>query len=293
MLPSIRHRLMIAVAVIVGALSWSLVTGVLRAPDGSTGLVLFGGGARSIGNLLFIVLAGLPALFLALLTSAAGNPLSGVFVGSASLCLLAGLGGPADGWLRRAELPGDVVWLIVETLVWAVGLAVVILGIAQQRQPLRGWVRWLQADTHLGGALRLGLPDAKAIGAGLLCAAAGSGLAFVAVRTTDGGQVIGSLMLVYGIGAFLAQMVLSPQNPVPILMSPLAAALVTYGYILASYNSADHFYGAWFDGSLPASALVLPIQYASAGVAGSAAGIGVAQSFDAARADAAAKSGAA
>ena len=284
MLPSIRHRLLIGAAIAIGALGWLLVAEMLRPADGSPGLTLMGSRMGLIMALAVVAAAGLPAAALGVFTSAAGNPLSGVFAVSAALAGLAAAGGSMEGWVRGASLPRDFGWLIVECFVWQAGLVVMLAMIQHFRSPLR--TRWpaLAFQDHLGVDIRIQIPELHAIGAGTVSALFAAVLCYFLIRNADEGQVIGALTIAFGVGGLAGQTVFPQSNPAGILLSPFVVAAVSYGYVLLRFADRHEVLTAWYDQSLPGMAKALPIHYASAAVAGCTIGMGIAQCLDHSRA---------
>lgn len=278
---------MIAAAAVVGGLVWLGAAEPLSAADGSAGLSLLDARVGVLAGGLVLLALGLPALVMGLGVSATGHPLSGVFSVSVGLLFLAGAGGSAEGYLRRHALPAGYGWLLVEALLWA-GLVLGLLAAVHRLRPgLRRRLARLATpkQKHWGDEIRLGPPDGRAMLAGVVAAAAGGVGCVVLVQSEATGQVIGSLVLSFTLAGLLAQMLVGPANPVGVLLSPLAVAVGAYGYVLvgAGYGSEDALLAAWYARELPGPALVLPIFYASAGVAGAAMGIGLGQAVHAAR----------
>lgn len=283
MMPVMRQRWLIAVGVLIGSLCWLGVGGYLHAADGSSGISLWSSRVGLIPAILLTAAAGVPVLLIGLLCSASGHPLSGVFAVGASLIALAVSGGPIDGWMYRVSLPGAYGFLLLEMLLWQAGVVVMFMVIQRLRSPLR--TRWpaLAFSDHLGVDTELGLPELKALAAGGICATVGGTVAWVMVRNTDGGQVLGSLMLAFGLGGMLAQLIVPHNNPVGILCGPALVGAVAYAYVLINYTQPAEVIRAWHHDEIPGIALVLPIHYMSAAVAGSALGVGMAQGFEAAK----------
>jgi len=283
MFPKIRQRIFIGVAIVIGALAWYPIAGLLRAADGSTGLSLVSARVGLPLAIVWVLLSGLPIFALGLVASVIGNPLSGVFAVSASLCILAGIGGSVDGWFFRAHLPGDYGLLIVETMIWQTGVVIMLTVIQTLRSPMRA--RWpaLAYDDHLGMDTHVRWPATEAIIAGLICAAVSAGLAYFMLRTSNTSQVVFSLMAAFGIGGMVAHLIFPQTNPVGILLSPCLIAVGTYTYMLFGYGGTDEILAAWYAQRLPGLALGLPIHYISAGVAGCTAGIGISQGLEVAR----------
>ncbi len=284
MMPKMRQRLTIAAAIVVGAICWTFARPYLQAADGASGLTLTTARVGMFAAVLTVVIAGIPALALGMLVSVTGHPLAGVFAVTVSLAALAVGGGPIDGWMVGASIPSDYGSLMIETLVWQAGVVVMLVVIQRLRSPLRS--RWpaLAFSDHLGIDTQIRFPEAQALAAGAICAGFGGVISYFFMRSTDSGQVIGVLLLAFGIGGFAAHLILPQSNPVGILLGPAVIALGAYGYVLMNFHTREDVLAAWFNGDLPGLALALPIHYASAAVAGCAAGVGIAQGFEAAKA---------
>jgi hypothetical protein len=281
MFPSIRQRIVIVLAVVIGGAGWLLVLGLLRAADGSSGISLASSAMGVVGASAMAAVIGLPTLGLGLFVSVLGNPLSGFFAVAAALSVLAGAGGSIDGWMRREQLPAAYGGLMIETVIWQMGVAVMLILVGFLRSPLR--VRWpaLAFQDHLGTDTDIKLPGLKALGAGLVCAIGGVVLGSVLIRNSDTGQVIGSLVVAFGIGGFAAQMIFPQTNPVPVLFAPAVVAAGAYAYVLQRLNGHEQVLQAVFRGEFPGLALALPVHYMSAGLMGCTIGMGVAQSVEA------------
>jgi hypothetical protein len=284
MFPKLRQRLVIGVAFLIGAAAWQLAYPGLCPAGAATGLVLLRGGVLvSLSAWALLLLAGLPALGAGLAASAAGNPLSGLFVATAALTTLAWRGGGIDGWLWRPSTPGSYAGLMVECVIWLALLAGLIAAIEFLRP--RILARWPKLDDgeHFGTHLHFALPDVQALSAGLACLLVGGGLALLLVRSSERAQVIDGLILAFMLGGLAGQLCFPQHNPVAMLLSPLVAGLVVYGWTLFAYagpagagagDASTQFFRAWHQGHLPGLALVLPVHLASAAVCGVTLGIG-------------------
>lgn len=291
MLPTLRQRLLILVAILAGGACWIGVGPMLRASDGGSGLSLLGAHSGPVMALLAILLAGLPALGLGLLVAATGHPLAGLFASSMALLMLAVWGGPIDGWMYRATLPDDYLTLAGETLLWFIGVLLMVAVIARLRAPLRARVPALAFNDHLGLDTELRLvPCSQSLGAGLVCTIIAALLGHMLLRNSVSGQVVGSLLVAFTVGAMVAQMNFGQANPLGLLLSPALVAVLAYGYVALRYPDADQVFAGWFSATsstaaqhLTGLALALPIHYASAGVAGVTLGVGLAHSFETTR----------
>lgn len=279
MLPSMRQRLVIGGAVVVGALGWLATLGSLRAADGSTGLSLASSPMGFARSTLLVLAAGLPAVALGLVSAATGHPLAGVFAVAISLVALAAAGGPIDGWIYRSSVPADYKLLLLETFVWQLGVCVLLMVIQRLRSPLRSRLPVLATHDHLGVDMSLRFPQAQAIASGLVSALVAALVGNFLLRSTSNGQVIGALLVAFTAGGVAGQLTFYHSNPVGILMSPALVAAAGYGYVIFSFNSEQAFLRAWYEQRVLGIALVLPIFYASAALAGSCMGVGIAQSL--------------
>ena len=275
------QRLAIVIAAATAGAIWLSVRGPLGAPDGSTGLSVFSAMAHPVAAALLMLAAGLPAAVLAVMVSATGHPLSGVFSTAAGLGVLAAATGPIDGYLRRMTLPEGFGRLGFEVLLLFVGWGCLLAVLGWVRGPIRDRLPKRLRGPHIGGGL--GRLDRSAALAGLVCAVVGGVLANVLIQSSDSGQVIGSLVLAFALGGMAGQMALGPSNPTAILLSPAVVAIVAYWWVMIDQTSGEQVLATWYAGKLPGAALALPIHYASAAVAGCALGIGWAQTMIAAK----------
>lgn len=291
MLPTIRQRLIITAAALVGMLGWLVASGPLRATDGGTGLSLTTAQIGFGWSVPIVALAGLPALGAGLVASATGNPLAGMFAFSAALCVLAAWGGSIQGWVFRhdANLPGDYGGLILEMFIWQVGLVVMVVVICYLAAPVRQWLPAMLSDkkgglTHFdSGRDRFG-----SLAVVPLCAVIAGVCTVYLVRSTETSQVIWSLILAFFIGGLVAKIILPRSNAWGVMLSPSLVAIVGYAWALIAFDSDSYLPALYTIGdstmAMPGVLLVLPIHYASAGVVGCTLGIGCAQSLSGSRA---------
>ena len=286
MLPVLRQRILIAVGVILGGIVWMRAQGALAPSDASSGITLFDASAGPIIAAVIALLAGLPAIVAGLITSGTGHPLSGVFVVAFALMMLAAAGGSIDGFLWRSELPGRYGVLMLEMILWTTGWLALLLAIHRTRAAAsRRYPKLADAHEHFGRDVKIVHPSGKSFLAGLIAAGVGGLLSNLLIQSAATGQVIGSLILAFAIGALVAQMIVPQSHPLGILLAPTAVAVIGYAFMLVSphLGSTDAVLRDWYRGELPGLVLALPIQYASAGMVGCTLGIGLGQSFDHAR----------
>lgn len=280
MLPQLKHRLLIGISLAIGGMCWLLAHGALAAADGSGGLSLMDAHVGTVAAVLIVIAAGIPAIILGLVTASTGNPLAGTFTVCGSLLWLASRGGSIDGYLLRADLPSGYRQLAIESVIWLVLLAVVFVGIDRLRTAVRPRLQTLVSKQHLGTRTQLAKLDIRAMLAGVVTVVAGGFLCNLLIQSSDGGQVNGSLILGFGTAALIANMAVPQRNPVMILLSPMAVAMVAYLWVAHSYPTTDSLLVDLYGHNLINLALVLPIQYASSGVVGCALGVGLAQTLE-------------
>jgi len=283
--PSIRQKLIVLLAVLVGGWSWGVASAPLAAADGSTGISLVSGRLALPMAVAVVLLAGLPAIGLGLAASACSNAICGLFVVAVSLCVLAAHGGSMQGWaLRTDHASAGYLQLALEVLVWHAGVLFLLALIQFVR--LRARARWPAAalDDRPDNVLSVPFGRPWSVGAGLVSAAVAAVVASCLIRSADGGQVIGSLLVAFALGGIAAGAVFPGCNPLGVLCSPAVVAVAAYVWVafqFAGHEQAD-LLAAWYlrqgagDGfALPSVAIALPIHYASAGVVGCCMGISI------------------
>ncbi len=280
MLPRLTHRLLIAIAVVIGGLSWLSALAALTAANGSGGISLMDARVGPVAAVAVLVAAGLAAIIGALVAASAGNPLAGAFTLASSLLVLAAMGGSIDGFLRRADQPGSYKLLAIESVIWLALLAVLLISIDRLRTRVRPKLGKCASNKHLGLRTYLTFPGHRSLLAGLITAGIGGFLVNILIQATDGGQVNGSLILGFMVAAMIGKMTVPQRNPIVILLSPMLVGLAAYLWVLGSYHSSDALLADFYSQDLLNLALALPIHYASAGVAGCALGVGLGQSLE-------------
>lgn len=282
MLPVFRQRLLIAAACVIGSIIWLWAGFVLAANDALPGYTIVNAGTGPLLALIVVVLTAIPAVLLGLYVGAVGNPLSGVFTVAAALMILAASGGSIDGFLWRNALPGAFILLAFEMVVWLVGAVVVLILLQQTRSAIRNRLPHLAVDDFYGSDIRFFSWSTNTVIATLVCVVVGGFFTTTLVRSSDTGQVVGSVLLAFLVGGLVAQTVLKQSNPIGILLAPALVGIGAYLYVGLGMAGSDTL-SAWYKGDLPGAAQVLPIFYISAGVAGSALGVGFAQGIEHAR----------
>lgn len=288
MLPTLRHRLIIAVCLLLGSLIWLSVLPLLMPFDGSTGLVL---GHSRFGWLVagMIVLAtALPVVILCLICSAGGNLVSGPFVMAAALTILAGKGGSANGFYHRfmphdpeGYLPAACFHLLLETGFWIL-FWLLLMGLISRTRPalrrkLPPWMVHPSFEQESGFHLPRRMDGWLSA---VICLVVAGALCYLLLQTTDTGQVIGSILLAFTIGGMLGRLAVARHSPMLMLVTPMILAGAGYLRVLQQgYADTDAVLAALYQGELFRLALALPIHYATAGVLGCTLGIGLAQAL--------------
>lgn len=284
MLPPTRQRLVIAGMVVVSMLVWVGAGGWLATPDRSSGISMSSASGGWFGAMVAAAAGCAASALLGAVASATGHRLAGPFAVAMGLCVLAGRGGPIDGWMRRVTLPGAYGWLIVETVLWHVMLGAAAVWMMRTGPAMR---------PRIPSIVRTPLTDAgedraswpAALGAAVVAVIVAGVIVMILQRSTDVGQVIGVLILAFTAGAVAGQSTFpANRRSLPILLSPAVVAIAAYAYVLVMYGREESVLAAWYnlDGldprqpRLPGPAVVLPIYYASAGVMGAAMGLGMA-----------------
>ena len=297
MLPTITQRLMMVAAIIVSTLCLLPILPMLSAADGSSGLSLLDARVGVVSACGLLLLAGVPALILALYVSSSGNPLSGVFTIGFALMILAGLGGSMTGLIQRqadrpsSEPSGGSIFmqLEVEMVLWALAWCGMMFLLRLYRTRIRKTLVPGRLQTFFSTQLPIEEDDTPRFVlhvrpglAGLLCAALAWVLCRVMMQTPTSGQVIGSILLSFMIAGLCARLILPTGNVVYLLLSPLAVGFATYaiGAVLHGSASADDLVLRWQNGEITGPMFAMPIHWASAGLIGVSTGIGMAQAID-------------
>lgn len=283
MLPSLRNRLLITLTAGLGVFTWLFAVQFMIPTDRSSGLSLFASSSGVPVAILAALLAGIPVTLLGLVSAAGGHPLAGVFSVTASLAIAAATRGRMLGWVQRNAdthtLPHAYRGLMLEAVIWFVGLLAMLMVIQYLRSPLRSRIPALASHDHLGANTNVRFPNGLALAAGAITAMIGGLLCTVFIRSDATGQVVCGLLLSFTLASVAAQLIVRQANPVMILLAPLAVAMVGYGYVAFSYDTADQFIRAWQTGRVVGPALAMPVFFVSAAVAGCAIGVGLAQSM--------------
>ncbi|MBH05668.1 MAG: hypothetical protein CMJ20_05040 [Phycisphaeraceae bacterium] len=281
MFPTVKQRVIIATGILIGAGLFAMGKELLMATDAGSGISLISSRVGPTIATGLIAGIGLPVLAMGIFSSSSGHPLSGIFLISTSLFILAG---SIEGWLFRSssaagsELPQRYVALIVETTLWQIGVLATIFAIHISRKKLRALLPIAATSSHLGDDTNFKLPRGLSLASGLACAMISALLGLILLKDNNAVQIMAGLFIAFSLGSLVTQLILPTNtNPVPLLLSPALVAITTYAYVQFKFQSADEFYAAMWTSRLPGLALALPIHYVSAGVAGVALGIGWAQ----------------
>jgi len=275
MLPSITQRVMILLALGVGALCWA------SAGDGSAWAD--GGPWLLSGDAATLLLLGVPAVLLGLWVSVTGHPVAGMFVCGGSLMLPAWIGGPIDPWLYASEQPGGYIHAIIESFVWAVLIAGMAMACRIVRSQFRDRLSERLASRHFGASDPWFGPMLPTLIGFMLATAVGLGMTFVLVQSSATGQVTWSVFVAFVVAGLVSQVTVRGGGILVVLLSPMLAAVLGYGYTIMSHANDVALLSAWYSEQLMGWAMVRPIDYASAGLAGCAIGIGVGQALDISR----------
>lgn len=288
---------MMLAVIIVSTLCLLPALTALTAADGSSGLSLIDARVGVVWACGLLLLAGLPALLLGLYVSSSGNPLSGVFTIGFALMILAGHGGSMNGLIQRqadrprGEPSGGSIFmqLEVEMALWALAWCAVMFLLRRYRLRIRRLLVPPPLKTRFSSMMPIEEDDTPRFVlhvrpgmAGLLCAALAFVLCRVLMQTPTSGQVIGSILLSFTVAGLTARLVLPTGNVVYLLLSPLVVGFATYaiGAVLHGSASADDLILRWQRGEITGPMFAMPIHWASAGLIGVSAGIGMAQAID-------------
>jgi len=287
MLPSQTQRVLMLMAVLLGLPALVAAAHGLAPADGLGGWALsdLTGPWAAAG---WLGIGAVPALMLAGLLAATGNPLTGVLTLGTTF-LLAVSTGSAAGTLRRAAAGpatgGDAgltlcLRLAAETLAWAVAVAAVWAFLTAAQRALRPRLpRRLQTD-HAAAARGKTTPSGGGagtlLGAWVATAAVGGTITWMLARSDSGAQAVGAVVVAFAIAGLVGQSLSPSRSPLPALLAPALAGVAGYVYLgLALGRTPGAMQRALFDGTLPGVGRVLPVQYAVAGAVGASVGLGL------------------
>ena len=263
MLTTPRHRAVLTVSLLLcGALLWPLPV-LLRPFDGSSGLTLWSAGSGGM-----ILAWGLILLAAAVggVATALAHPMTGLVSLSGALTLAAARGGSGSGWLDRSALPGGFGWLAIEMVLWLLlGVGCIALMVKMAR-------RW-GPQTDDSTLVRPQVSDLPAIG---IVLAVGGALSWWLLRSHDGGQVIGGLLVGFAIAGVVARATRPEGSVTALLAAPALAATLVYLWVSVKMPGDEATRLAVFNMNgaaaqrprLAGLALALPMQVISAGSLG-------------------------
>ncbi len=298
MFPTLPNRLLAAAAIFLGAWAWISAAGALAAADGSKGFSLMAAHGGLVHALPALLLAAAPAIVLSVVCSSVGNPLCGLFTLTTALWVVAAQGNPIGDWVHRtdAKLPGDYAGLAIELFIWAAIFIGFIFLVYFARPLVRKALPFLARQPHLGEELKVTRGWIPSLVSAAIAAVIGGVLAYVLLRSPQKGQVIGALMLAFMVGGLAGDLITAflfkkhSANPIGIILAPLVVGLFAYLLTAWGYRDSEAFLKAFFEAAgapgartnlnvarLSGLALALPIDYASAGIAGCALGVGWSQ----------------
>jgi hypothetical protein len=290
---TLRQRSVLLIGAILAAFIWLQGIPAWTSAQGVAGasLLYAASPGQSIG--LAIVLGAI-VVIIAAATAALARVLHGVLALAVGLVFPAVRGGTIDEWLREAG-SSQAYWLFVgESLLWALLIALAAVAIAAGARQLRPRLRWtrmtpqqeghfwgfeppLNAGVLAGSSSRSPLPPARRRRVNLLASTfvstvIGATIAAMLVRSIEPWQVVWGIGIAFTVGSLLGHQMFPASNPLGLIVSPLIAAALWYGWAAITGGSSARMLHDYFGGSFTHAALALPIYYASAGVAGAAAG---------------------
>lgn len=291
MLPSQTQRMIMLCGIVLGVPAWWWAAGLLSPADGLSGWAVFDAGPGALAAVGWLVLAALPALAVAGVVAATGNPISGVLTAAISGMIALG---PVrfDGVARRAADAGRTAGLYprlaLELVIWFVLASAAMFLIQWLSRRWRPRLPRRLASRHLGGRVELVNIDRRGAAAGVVTALIGAVLSMVLVQSSDPGQVMGGLVLGFGVAALVGHAVSPNQRPWATLLAPGMVGLVGYawaGWRVSSAGGGDFLLGSLYAGDFPGVGLgvVLPVHWVMAGVAGAVVGVGVGQVLEKAK----------
>ncbi|MEQ9460427.1 MAG: hypothetical protein RIG82_05700 [Phycisphaeraceae bacterium] len=264
MLPTVPQRLVMFVAIVACGVTLIALSGPAMPPGGWSGLTVMDARGGILPAAAMLGLAALPAVIAGVGMAVWSGVASGAFTLAASLMILAWYAGPIDGLLFRADPLAQVyIDLAIETIGWLFLWSVMLL---------------IAGILHSGVRDKASRPKGSvggSIAGGAICGVVGAVVANVIAKSTDSGQVAGALLIGFAVGGMVARSSVPSARPWGLLVSPLVVALGVYLATWFNFTSDQMLEQSWFSGRLNGLALMLPIFFASAGVAGAAMGYGM------------------
>ncbi len=285
MLPNLRQRLFIALAVVIGALVLLGAKSPLTDAGGAGGLSLMSARIGAAPACALAVVACLPAVMLGALVSSAGHPLGGVFAAAAAIGILGAAGGSGGQWVlsHESHLPGAYLGLIVETFIWHLPVGVLVISVALGRTSLREQWPALSAHDDKRSADAWPRLYPNAVYAAVVSSVVAGIVGLFLIRAADTSQVIVCLILAFVVGGLLGKLFFPDASPLLMLFGPALVAVGAYTYALYQFDDGAQMLAGWWNNALPTSkklpglCLALPVHYVSAGLLGTTLGIGWAE----------------
>ncbi len=269
--------MLLALLLGIPALAWA--TSTLGPSDGLGGWAM-ADWEHPLHDASWLLLGVLPAVLLAAVVAAAGNPLTGLFTLGATLSVgLAGLKSEsAAGVLRRSLNPSAVTYikLSAELLAWGLATAGVWLALQWAAPRIAARLPKRLRSEHATpptAVPRFGFAELGSLG---VTAMVGAALTWVLVQDNSAAQAMGSVLVAFTIAPLLGQSISPAKHPLAVLLAPAVAGVGGYLFVALTLGRTEGaLLQALFDGSLPGVGRVLPLHYAAAGLMGVCIGLGV------------------
>lgn len=113
----------------------------------------------------------------------------------------------------------------------------------------------------------------------LVAVVIGGGVASLLLRSEDTGQVVGGLVGAMLIGGVIGHRLFPTRSALPAVLAPGLVGVIGHVWAAVSQPTGEAFLGGYFAGELSGAALALPVYFLSAGLAGTAMGIGWSQAM--------------
>lgn len=294
----IMHILLLIVAIILGGWVWAQCVPWLLHGGSTDGASLLWSRSGVMLATLAAVLFGLPAMVLAACCGVMMRWTTALLVAAIALGAVAVATGPIQGLIWSFTATTDAspslsvmyLGLAFEGVIWAVMVLAMALGFSRLATRGRAWMPagWVDPTSQMSNwhfePWRLitsmsASHNLNSLKSGGIVLILGTLLTWVLCRNNEPGQVVGALILGFGLASYTAQKLQPTRELSPALLAPFGSAIFSYLYTALTAGSNAAMLSAWYVDGLWTPAVALPIYYACAAVIGVLVGSAFGQPF--------------